>query len=984
MSNTKDLIYPPNDILKPSLLEKNYELIILWMLNNNNSCGWADFTEYINEQLIPESTLSTYLKTLKRQGYLEKPERNTYKITVDGKDRLNELLFIKESGGAVLNYPPKIITEKRNYDHWILWMLYNNESCRWSDFTNSPLSINQSSLSKNIKELLDKDLIKNENKEYTITPLGKSEYFNVLREYELDRQSILEEESKRIHEFTTFTNEFFNKFGIEDNNIKFRFLNNVLKLNYSKVENLLEDEEDFNKILLFLSINHPDQYPDYFSPERFSHEYSIKKTTLDFFIEKIVEEEFYDIKFFKFEVPPNKVYYFQSNEKIERLLRAIIDDYMTRYTYLNNLNQNTTQNVPALTISNIIESILNEICDHLFHNNLKDALRRFLPEYIQYLAYKIETEKKLGTGDSKLESLIWQTISSEFETFASRGSEDKIGENELNYTLDYQVFEALNLFYLDKLNYIEYNNIHKDFEPSNLELLNEIMQLLKNGEINEANNLFNDNSQNLNKIESLIINDIIKTSQYRFEESIEITNHLIQGFPNNYIGYLFQSITYFLLDNLEDSLKVIEKGITKAFDISLIAQKAQILIKKDEEEEGLKIIEEANIKHPNNILLLRTQFLTLSCEEGVCYRSPDIPLKALNAAIKLNPMDKELLILKAVILCITRNYKEAEKLITEQIGLNLIPKNPRIHNAAFLLLVYSYIARHKFEEALEFANIGETRYQDSSFSFLTKAFVLGYSLVYNGELSEVNLDSFKEYIDKAISIEKNNFNKALFLQSKAYILREQGINEEALDAIEEAIQLNPKHYDFYQRKIQLIISLGRDNEAVGLIDSMMKEFPKQRLKLYKIKSFLYFKLQDYDTGIKVIDKVLEEYPDDKHLLNNKVYLLFKLDRVERALEAAETLINIDPEDGNSYDTLGEMLMEIGKYEEALENFEEALKLNPSGWYIVDTYRKMSICHEKLGNTEEAQKWRDKMESTEPKMSRFYKDMHERTSKEKDL
>jgi len=978
--------YPPEDINSPSpLAKRNFNQIILWMLNYNEELEWSHFTdEPIN---ISQSTLSNKLRRLITKGYVIKVSKekdgrkcNVYKITPKGKERFFELSRKKEEVEGKLNYPPRLIIKKRNYEHCILWMLYNNNSCRWSHFKEEPLSINQSSLSNSLNTLIENGYIqKNSNKEYVITPSGENEYLKMLKSYDLDRQSLLEEESKRIEQITRDTNEFFENYLIKDDQIKFRFLNNIIKLDYSKVKTMLDDKEEFNKIILFLSLNHPDQYPTYISSEKFCLDYDLDLNTLNYFIQKIVDQDLYDTKFFKLEIFPNKELYIQENEKLERMLRALVDDKITKVTYLSKLNEGAGNKVSSMDIKSIINKIVNEGCVNIFHDDLKDAFRKFLPQYIKHLAYKIETEKKLATDESKLESLIWQTISTEFETFSSRGSENLSNENELNYTLDYQVFEALNLFYLDKLNYIEYNDILEDFDPSNLEFLNEILQLLKNGEVNQANSLFNNHNQNLNKIESLIINDIIKTSQYRFEESIEITNHLIQGFPKNYIGYLFQSITYFLMDNLEESLKIIEEGIIKAFDISLIAQKAQVLIKKDEEEEGLRLIEEANIKYPNNILLLRTQFLAISCVEGVCYRSPDTPLKALNAAIKLNPMDKELLILKVVILCITRNYNEAEKIITEQVGVNLIPKNPRIHIAAFLLLVYSYIARNKFEEALEFANIGETRYQNHSLSFLTKALVLGYSLVYNSELSEANLDRFKEYIDKAISIEKGNFNKALYLQSKAYILRELGINEEALDAIEEAIKLNPKHYDFYQRKIQLIISLGRDSEAIGLMDAIKEEFPKQSLKMNKIKSFVYFKIQDYETGVKIIDEVLEEHPDDKHVLNNKVYMLFKLDRVEKALETAETLINIDPEDGNSYNTLGEMLMEGGKYKEALENFEEAIKLNPSGWFIVDTYRKMSICHEKLGNTEEAQRWRDKMESTELKMSRFIRDMHERKS-----
>ncbi|GAH11929.1 unnamed protein product, partial [marine sediment metagenome] len=125
-----------------------------------------------------------------------------------------------------------------------------------------------------------------------------------------DRQSILEDETNRIDEITERTSEFFERFEIEDGELKFRFLNNILKLEYRKAEEFVL-EDDFNKIILFLSMNHPDQFPNYISPEEFSLKYEIKKITLDFFIDKIVEEHIYPIKFFKIEAEDNKNYYFQ-------------------------------------------------------------------------------------------------------------------------------------------------------------------------------------------------------------------------------------------------------------------------------------------------------------------------------------------------------------------------------------------------------------------------------------------------------------------------------------------------------------------------------------------------------------------------------------------------------------------------------------------------------------------------------------------------
>ncbi|MFW9881313.1 MAG: hypothetical protein ACFFG0_50255, partial [Candidatus Thorarchaeota archaeon] len=243
--------YPPDEILHPVIGKPNYEYIILWILSNNEQCSWADLKEKVNK-----STLSNYLINLKREGYVLKSDFNQYHITPKGRERYYELGQSKKRGRK-LSYPPKVILEKRNYDHTILWMVYNNNYCKWADFLEEPLSINQSSLSKNMNKLMDKGFVIKEDKEYRITRLGKSEYSNMLTYYDLDRQSILDEEGKRISELTQKTLKFFEKFEINEREIQFRFLNSVLRLEYEKIKSVLRDEDDFHKILLFLAIIHP-------------------------------------------------------------------------------------------------------------------------------------------------------------------------------------------------------------------------------------------------------------------------------------------------------------------------------------------------------------------------------------------------------------------------------------------------------------------------------------------------------------------------------------------------------------------------------------------------------------------------------------------------------------------------------------------------------------------------------------------------------
>ncbi|MFW9829406.1 MAG: tetratricopeptide repeat protein [Promethearchaeota archaeon] len=983
MGITDIISYPPDEIISPPpFSKKRFDQIILWMLNYNEELEWSHFTnDPVN---ISQSTLSNWLNRLMDGGYImkvskKKNERicNVYKITSKGKERLFELSRKKDEVESKLNYPPRLIINKRNYEHCILWMLYNNNSCRWSDFKDEPLSINQSSLSNSLNSLIESGYIqKNNNKDYVITSLGETEYLKILKSYDLDRQSLLEEESKRIEQITRETIDFFKAYQIKDDDVKFRFLNNIIKLDYAKVKTMVEDKEEFYKILLFLSMNHPDQYPKYISIEQFSSEYDIDINTLKFFIQKIVDQDLYDTKFFKLDVFPSKELYFQENEKLERMLRASVDEKITKFTYLNKLSEFVSDKPSSIDISSIINKIVSEGCVILFHEDLKDAFLRFLPQYIKDLAYKIGTEKKLVTDESKLESLIWQAISTEFEAFSIRPSESQEKEGEVSYVLNNEFFETLNIFYLYKLDFIEYIESYDEISPSNLELLDEFVQILRKGDFSDVLSLFNNRQDKLNEIEKLIFQDLIYTSQFRFQESIEITDKLIEKRPKDYLGYLFQSITYFLMNDLEKSLDIIEQGIKNAYNFVLIAQKTQILIRKDEEEEGQKIIEKAISKNPNNVLLLRTKFSAMVKQVEFCQKNFEKPVNLIETAIKLKPMNKDLIILKAALFSLNSKFKDAENIIKDELNFAINPfePNPLIDTSALLLLAHSYIGRGRFGDALKVANQCLATYPNNPISFVINALVFGYSLIYNGNLEGVTLDDFNTEIDKAL-IDPLKFNRAMYYQLKAIILNQIGKHQDAIDAIDEAIKLNDRDIDYYKSKVIFMIAMNRDNEAIRLIDLIIENFPKHLLKMNLLKSFIYFKIKDYNSGLNAIDEVLAEDPNNKPLQNNKALILVKLNRLEEALETIEKLIEIDPEEGNSYDTYGEILMELKRYESAIEKFEKAIEINPSGWYIFETYRKMGECYKNLGNTEEAKKCFKKMNEVKGKTLPLIKDMY---------
>ena len=587
--------YPPKKIYSPSKLNKpDYDHIILWMLSNNDICKWADFHKEPIE--IPTGTLSRHLDKLKRKGFVENYTRGYYRITSEGKKKFRELSSSKKKMRK-LSYPPKIILKSgRNYSDWILWMVYNNMYCKRSDFLEHPLSINQSSLSKNLSLLIEKGFITKDEGKYIITRGGKSEYSRMLQNYDLDRQTILEEEGKRIEDITKKTNQFFEKYNITDEDIQFRFLSNVLRLDYEKVKPILKDEEDFQKILLYLSTNHPDGYPHFISSENFSKTYIIKQTTLDYYIDEISEGKIYPLRFFKIRQPSGEQYYFQSDGEIERMLQVITENIITKATYLNKLFSKTTPKTPTINVKSIINDIAKKSCESLFNKELTASLHEFLPEYIKYLAYKIEIKKELKETHDKLEGIIWQNITDIFQSQFSENTKNQYEEQIKG--IDKQIElkpENLDLYYL-KVRILIYFNKYQGA----LKLLDNLLETFPESE----------------KDIKILKAAVLKRMQ-NIEAGLEIINELIQKYPgdNDLICYKAYWMQY--LDKKEEAIKTIQKLIENEPDSGIYYDTyGEILMYFEDYEEAAKKFVKAMVLGTHDWYIYQT-YIKL----GICYNA---------------------------------------------------------------------------------------------------------------------------------------------------------------------------------------------------------------------------------------------------------------------------------------------------------------------------------------------------------------------------
>lgn len=956
---SKVIKFPPEEILNEFSVNKDFEYVILWMLHNNDHCKWADFKAHPLE--ISQASLSKYLKLMIANGQIEKEKKGEYKITPEGRKQYIELQ-VKDSMEEKLIYPPDIITRKRNYDHVILWMLYNNTMCKWSDFMNEPLSINNSSLSKNLGFLKTSGFIEHDpsSKEYRITKKGEAKYFRVLKQYDLDRQSILEEESKRIEIITDKVIDFFTEYEIESDEIKYRFLNIVLRLDYSQIENTLANENELNKIILYLCLNHPDQYPDYITTKEFSQKYDIKPTTLKFFIEKIVKEQGYQIRFFELDTGDDIVYYIQAEEKMEKLLSVIVEDHIRKFTYLNKLQKKDV--VENSEINELLDQITDEICINVFNEHLKPTIRRFLPEFIEHLAFKFESEKSLITQDDKTKGVVYQKFQNVFEVIQSFGTSEAATsanmpiDNEAYYFLHNRIFDTLDIIYLSKLDYIRMLEFRKAYFTNNGDFLTLIEEKLAKGSLKKANELINENIKHLRDLELLILRDLFYTYNGEMEESLKLTDTMMEKFPDEYVGYLFQSITYFLMGRFRDAIEIIENGLKKSKNSLLISQKIQVLINSNHDK-AVEVLNECIGDFPDNFALKRTQFLCDMTDKECCMKSVEIPLGLINDLIDSRPNDVELAIMKAILFIVTHKHKEAKNWIKKTVRPNIVEANPRTDIPFFLILAFSYLARGKFHKALDIVKTVNFHFPNHPISHIITGFVHGFNLVYKFDPEIASRDLFRDGFQKAIKMQHSKKKLSRYYQLEGYILSETDGFDEAIKTIDKAIKLSPEHFDIYNTKSHIYLANeDKQNEAMEFFDEMLTKFAHEEKDILQMKSFSYFMMGDTKGGIESLRQSLQKYPDSIGMLNNLAIFLSYTGEFKEAIETIEKAIKIDPTEANLVDTYGEVLMLAKEYNAAIAKFIHALEMNPTAWFGFHTALKLAKCYKALGNEEEAEKY----------------------------
>lgn len=213
-----------------------------------------------------------------------------------------------------------------------------------------------------------------------------------------------------------------------------------------------------------------------------------------------------------------------------------------------------------------------------------------------------------------------------------------------------------------------------------------------------------------------------------------------------------------------------------------------------------------------------------------------------------------------------------------------------------------------------------------------------------GELGQY--ENAIEAYDNSLAIDPHN---AATWTNRGHTLYKLGRYEEAIESYNKALEINPWKTSTLYFKGNALRRLGRFEEAIEIYDKVLEIDPENPSALY-YKGYALRQLERYEQAIEAFDKALEIDPDYLNAWLEKGYILKILERYKEAIDCYDEVLELDPEHGNTWYDKGYALIKLRRYPEALESFNKTLEIDPEN---VNAWNNKALILTQLRRDEEA-------------------------------
>jgi tetratricopeptide (TPR) repeat protein len=187
-----------------------------------------------------------------------------------------------------------------------------------------------------------------------------------------------------------------------------------------------------------------------------------------------------------------------------------------------------------------------------------------------------------------------------------------------------------------------------------------------------------------------------------------------------------------------------------------------------------------------------------------------------------------------------------------------------------------------------------------------------------------------------LEMAENELNSILAMDNKSYIIWEQlvyienslGKFDSVISKSMQAMKIFKEEPVFYLFKGIAMIQTGINDEAVNTLEEGIKyaENKKQEMQFYNFLAEAYRNLGDFRKSDNCFEKVLEIDPDNLLVRNNySYYLALRKENLKKAEELSRLTIEVEPKNYTYLDTYGWILFRKGEKNKARKYIEKALK-----------------------------------------------------------